>query len=410
MRIVLNIALLLLPLIVIGQSREMYLHNIQVDVVYLASDYLEGRETGTEGEAKAASYISRRFLDLGLTPMGDENSWYQEFPWFRKSNPHANTPDVEGVGRNVIGYLNNKAENTIVIGAHYDHLGHGDPGSGSLHAPQDGMIHNGADDNASGIAALLMIAEELKKAPSNNNFLFIAFSGEELGLFGSKYFVEHPTIPLSKINYMINMDMVGKLNKEKSLVINGAGTSPVWKPAFKKLNTDGIQEITTDSGIGPSDQTPFYLNDIPAIHFFTGNHEHYHKPTDDVEIVNFEGIYSVARYILDLMNLLEDEGKIAFTKTKDESQDKKVSSFKVTLGVMPDYVYQGKGMRIDGVLSDRPAEKAGLKKGDVVIELGDVDVVDIYAYMEALAKFKKGDKAKIVVKRGKEELIKKVVF
>lgn len=409
MRILFNLVLLFLPLLSIAQTKDHFLHNIQVDVVYLASDYLEGRQTGTKGEELAASYISRRFSDLGLMPKGGEGSWYQEFPWAQKINPHADTPEniVKGTGKNVVAYLDKGATNTVVIGAHYDHLGMGAPGS--LHAG-DAMIHNGADDNASGIAAMLMIAQKLKDQSTNSNFLFIAFSGEEIGLYGSKYFAENPTINLSTMNYMINMDMVGKLNDEHSLVINGVGTSPVWKPAFERIDVDEIKVITTDSGIGPSDHTSFYLQDIPAIHFFTGNHEHYHKPSDDVGIVNFDGIVSVSNYILALINELDDEGKIAFTQTKEDDKDKKVADFKVTLGVMPDYVYQGTGMRIDGVIGGRVADVAGMKKGDIVIKIGDKEVKDIYAYMDALAMYKKGDKAKVTIKRDGKELVKKVVW
>ncbi len=393
-----------------AQNKDIYLHNIQVDVVYLASDYLEGRETGTKGEALAASYISRRFFDLELTPMGTAGSWYQEFPWARKINPHINTPEnlKQGTGKNVVAFLDKGAENTIIIGAHYDHLGHGDV-PGSLHVGEE-MIHNGADDNASGIAAMLMMAEVLKEKPSKNNYLFIAFSGEELGLFGSKYYAENPTIDLSKVNYMINMDMVGKLNEEKSLAINGVGTSSAWPVTLQYIKVDDIKVVTTKSGIGPSDHTSFYLQDLPVLHFFTGAHEHYHKPSDDVEIVNFDGIFSVAKYILAVMNSLDDKGKIDFTRTKEENKDQKVSNFKVTLGVMPDYVYQGTGMRVDGVIGGRVADKAGIEKGDVVIKIGDTETTDIYKYMEALGKYKEGDRVKVVVKRGDSEIIKKVVF
>lgn len=400
------ILFLLLPIGTQAQDTEM--HKLLVDVVYLASDYLEGRETGTPGEEKAAAYIANRFEEIGLSPKGDNNSWYQEFPFFER-NPHSNNPHEakKGTGKNVIGYLNKKAKNTIVIGGHYDHLGY--ESAGSRHTG-DPAIHNGADDNASGIAAMLMMAEYFKDKKLKSNILFIAFSGEEKGLFGSKAFVENPTIDLKKVNYMINMDMIGKLNEEKTIVINGAGTSPLWKSSFEKLNVDGIQIVTTDSGIGPSDHTSFYLKDLPALHFFTGNHEHYHKPSDDVEIVNFEGIRSVGKYIIALIEELNDKGKIAFSKTVDAAQDKQVADFKVTLGVMPDYVYQGSGMRIDGIISGRVAEKAGLEKGDIVVRIDEMEIKDIYVYMEALAKYKKGDAAKITVQRGESEVVKDVVF
>ena len=393
----------------LGQSDRKEMHHIMVDVVYLASDFLEGREIGTRGEEKAAMYIAQRMEDIGLQPKGDNATYFQSFPFFERKNPHSTDPKEakEGIGKNVVGFLDKGAKTTVVIGGHYDHLGY--DASGSLHTGEP-AIHNGADDNASGIAAMLLMAEYFKDKPLNNNILFIAFSGEEKGLFGSKAFTENPTVAIESINFMINMDMVGMLNEEKSLVINGVGTSPVWNATLPNLKVDDIQLVTTESGIGPSDHTPFYLKDIPALHFFTGNHEHYHKPTDDVEIVNFPGIRSVAHFIVALIEELDDDGKIAFTKTKDEDPNRKVADFKVTLGVMPDYVYQGTGMRIDGVISGRVAEQAGMKKGDVVIGIGDMEIKDIYEYMDALAKYNKGDKAKVVIQRGEDQLIKKVVF
>jgi len=386
--------------------------QIQVDVVYLASDYLEGRETGTRGEKLAAEYMVNRFHQMGLQPMGDDGTWYQKFPFKELANPHVamENKDKTGEGMNVVAYLDKGAEHTVVLGAHYDHLGMGDHGSRHVGEP---AIHNGADDNASGVAAMLYLAEYLQNSDLNsNNYLFIGFSGEEKGLFGSKYYVEHPTIDLSKVNYMINMDMIGRLNEEKALVMMGGGTSPTWKDAIWKIREKtAIKTKVKDSGIGPSDHTSFYLQEIPVMAFFTGQHMDYHKPEDDSHLVNFEGILEVADYIKELMMHLDDKGKLVYTKAKaDEEEQKKVSRFKVTLGVMPDYVFDGEGMKIDGVIEDRPAQKAGLEKGDIVIKMGDVKVTDIYKYMEALGKFKAGQSTTVVVKRKGKKVKKKVVF
>ncbi len=386
------------------------MHDLTVDLVYLSSDFLEGRNTGTLGEERAARYIATRFEEIGLKPYGQYGSWFQPFPFKERSNPHAAnaTPPREGVGKNVIAYLDNNSDNTVIIGGHYDHLGYGGNGSRATGEP---AIHNGADDNASGIAALLALAEYFKNSDAKeNNYLFLAFSGEEMGLFGSKHFVGDPTIELGKVNYMINMDMIGRLNEEKVLAINGAGTSPVWKETLEKIDVDGIKAKTSDSGIGPSDHTSFYLKDIPVLHFFTGQHMDYHKPEDDAHLINFEGLYSVTNYIIELIHELDDDGKLAFTKTKDESKDQKAASFKVTLGVMPDYVYDGVGMRIDGIIDDRPAQKAGLKGGDILVKIGDLEVKDIYDYMKGLSMFNKGEKTTVVVKRGDEKVTTEVVF
>ncbi len=390
------------------QNSNLPLQQLQIDVVYLASNLLQGREAGTQYEAMAGNYIATRFEEIGLEPKGLGGSWFHPFDFNFNSNPHATTGGEARTGRNVVGFIDNKSANTVVIGAHYDHLGLGMPGA-SLHVGE-AAVHNGADDNASGVASLLYLADYLKNNPKakNNNYLFLAFSAEELGLVGSKKFVENPSFGLQNVNYMLNMDMVGRLNEEKILAINGAGTSPTWKDELAKIAVAGIKIKTTDSGVGPSDHTSFYLKDMPVLHFFTGQHTDYHKPSDDSELVNYQGILDVSMFIAMLVENLNDDGKLVFTKTKDESQQG--ASFKVTLGVMPDYVYDGEGMRIDAVMDDKPAKKAGLENGDIVIKIGDVQVKTIYDYMDGLAKFKKGDKAKVKVKRKEEIIEREVVF
>jgi Iap family predicted aminopeptidase len=305
---------------------------------------------------------------------------------------------VEATGHNILGYINNKSANTIVIGAHYDHLGYG--GEGSLYRGA-AAIHNGADDNASGDAALIELSRALKKSnDTSDNYLFIAFSGEEKGLLGSNYFVKHPTLDLKKVNYMINMDMVGRLKKdEKTLQVLGVGTSPAWKDVVEKINIDSLKIKESESGVGPSDHTSFYLADIPVLHFFTGSHEDYHKPSDDEDKINYPGEISVMKIILQVIHELNGKEKLAFTKTKD-SDNSETPRFKVTLGVVPDYAFEGEGMRIDGVSDGKPASKAGLKSGDIVVQLGENKVLDMMSYMKALGKFAKGDSTIVKVKRG----------
>lgn len=386
------------------------LTQLQMDVAFLASDLLEGRETGTRGEVLAADYIARRFEALGLQPKGENGSWYHSFAFKYSANPHAADEEKEErQGKNVLGFLDNGAATTVVIGAHYDHLGYGIVGS--LYAGSDSAIHNGADDNASGVAAILRLAALLKESPAtHNNYLFMAFSGEELGLFGSKSFVDDPTIDLAQINYVLNLDMVGRLKAEKVLVVNGHGTSPAWKPALEQVNVAGITTTGDESGMGPSDHTSFYVVDLPVLHFFTGQHSQYHKPSDDSHLINYPGLSDVSDFILALIEALDDEGKLAFTPTKDKDNTRTASSFKVTLGVMPDYVYSGEGLKLDGVKEDRPAAVAGLKRGDIVIRIGDIEINDIYAYMEALGKFVPGQQTTIVFKRGEEVIEKELRF
>ncbi len=314
---------------------------------------------------------------------------------------------IEKVGHNVIGFLNNQSATTIVIGAHYDHLGYG--GEGSLYRGER-AIHNGADDNASGTAALIEIARRLKSSgDKKNNYLFIAFSGEEKGLLGSNYFVKHPTIDLRSVNYMINMDMVGRLKpEEKVLQVHGIGTSPLWKTVVDTL-ADGIKIKALESGVGPSDHTSFYLENIPVLHFFSGTHSDYHKPSDDEALINYDGEISIVKIILKTIDRLNDSGRLVFVKTKDDSNDD-APKFKVTLGVIPDYAFEGEGMRIDGVSDGRPAAKAGLLKGDVVLQLGEHKITDMMTYMKALGKFSKGGTTKVKVKRENQVLEKDITF
>ena len=383
--------------------------TIQEDVTFLADDKLEGRQTGTEGEKAAADYIAERFKNLGISPKGT-NGYFQTFSFKPKTDPHQRIKytvkdgDSTVTGINVIGYLDNKAPKTVIVGAHYDHLGYG--AEGSLHRG-DTAIHNGADDNASGFAVLLNLANRLKDTLQKNNYVFIAFSGEEMGLLGSNYFVKNPTIDSISMNYMINMDMVGRLKKDSTLAVYGTGTSPIFTQTLTAHNSK-FKLIAKESGVGPSDHTSFYLNNTPVLHFFTGQHEDYHKPGDDSEKLNYDGMETISNYIFDIIGDLDDNGKLAFRKTKNESEE--TPRFKVTLGVIPDYMYDGKGMRIDGVSENKPAQKAGLQKGDVVIQLSDFEINDMMGYMKALSKIDKGTTTIVKVERNGKLIEKEVTF
>jgi aminopeptidase YwaD len=312
-------------------------------------------------------------------------------------------------GHNVVGFIDNGASNTIILGAHYDHLGYGEDHN-SLYTGSTPQIHNGADDNASGTAALLEISKMLKASKlKNNNYLIVSFSGEELGLFGSKYFTEHLPANTSAVNYMINMDMLGRLNDSThGLTIGGYGTSPLWGQLLTEK--DKFFTIKFDSsGSGPSDHTSFYRKDIPVLFFFTGVHGDYHKPTDDAGKINYTGEVMVVKYIYDIIDAANKKGKLAFTKTR-ETQSMGKSSFKVTLGIMPDYTYSGGGVRVDGISEGKTAQKVGIKAGDVITQLGDHKFSDVQTYMETLSKFNKGDATKVKVKRGKEELTFDIIF
>ena len=316
------------------------------------------------------------------------------------------------IGHNVIGYIDNGAATTVILGAHFDHLGYGEDG-GSLFRTGESQIHNGADDNASGTAALIELARKLKTSTAkNNNYLFIAFSGEELGLFGSKYFTEHSTVDLKNVDYMINMDMVGRLNDSSKVVtIGGYGTSPTWGETFSLLQKERSPFVFKydSSGTGPSDHTSFYRKDIPVLFYFTGLHSDYHKPSDDADKINYAGEQMIVEHIYKLVESLNNKGRLAFTKTR-ETQTSTSARFSVSLGIMPDYTFSGTGVRADGISDGRPAQKAGIKAGDVIIQLGETNVSSLENYMQALGKFKKGDKANVKFKRGNETLEATVEF
>jgi hypothetical protein len=314
-------------------------------------------------------------------------------------------------GHNVISYLDNGSPYTVVVGAHYDHLGFGEEGN-SLYRGPEKKIHPGADDNASGTAGLMELAKLLKKTKGlRTNYLFIAFSGEESGLIGSKYFTEHATLPLSKISYMVNLDMIGRLNDSTHvLTIGGFGTSPQWSDLIRSTVDKKIFSLNIDSsGTGPSDHTSFYLKKIPVLFFFTGIHQDYHKPSDQADKINYLGELQVIRLVYVITQKMDGMNKPPFVKTRDK-QFGVSPAFNVTLGIMPDYSFSGSGLRIDAISEGRPAEAAGLKTGDVIVKLGDNTVISLQTYMEALSKFNRGDQTTVEFLRGREQMKASVQF
>ncbi len=401
-----TIHLILLTLIGFSVVAQINSASLKKHIAILASDSLEGRGTGTAGEKLAISYIQSQWEKIGLLPKGDKNKYMQKFKF--KGGVHGT--GEEGTSYNLVGFIDNKAMNTIIIGAHYDHLGLGNQGS-SLDANPQNKIHNGADDNASGVAGVIELARyfQINKIKEPYNFLFICFSGEELGLYGSKYFSENPTIDLSKTNYMINLDMVGRLDASKILAVSGTGTSAVWEPLLKNLSSDKLQIKTDSAGVGPSDHTSFYLKNIPVLHFFTGSHSDYHKPTDDTEKINAEGEKEILQLIIKLIEKLNDQPKLTFLTTKNKSMSS-ARSFKVTLGIMPSYTSDVVGLKVDGVNEGKPAQKAGVLTGDIITQIGEHTIKDIQDYMNALGKFEKGQSAPVKVMRKKELIELSVTF
>jgi hypothetical protein len=538
-----------IPVVATAQSKKKKLKEeekanaeltarLKSHVQYLASDKLEGRRTGTQGETLAMQYIVEQYQQIGLEPKGT-NGYVQEFdidegkkidatsfvkinnknlelnvdyfplsfsgtqtvkgspamalresgqPWFlnvkevldeNKTNPHFDIEDfikkeadkdagkgatalilfntssaVDNIqynkndksssvkipviyivkdgykkyltdesatlnielnisfsqqikkSKNVVAFINNNAATTVILGAHYDHLGYGED-KNALDTAH--IVHNGADDNASGTAALIELARVLKQSsPKNNNYLFINFSGEELGLFGSKYWLEHPTTNITA-NYMINMDMVGRYDTAHKLTIGGYGTSPVWGNVFQTTTNKNLLIKFDSTGSGPSDHDAFYRKDIPVLFFFTGSHPDYHKATDDWEKINYDGEREIVKYISNIITATDAKGKLAFTKTT-EPQMGRSTKFTVSLGIMPDYGFTGTGVRADGISPGKLAEKIGLQTGDVLLQLGEYKFVDVMSYMQVLSKFKKGEATKLKVSRKGEEKEFDIVF
>lgn len=508
-------------------NAEVVVKQLKADITYLASDELEGRRTGTKGEALAGMYIEKRMAQVGLLPYGpnfrrpfkfewgkeltpevrfsitnkyisvpedafpvafsgsgkDENyvlpestetgspwliplyetaqdadnphfDWEKQtfdrarkaiergatsvlfydqygskfFPSFIRRSDYENLEvpvlllskkvydaHIKGMkvmqplvmnitfkkefrtGTNIVGYINNNAAQTVIIGAHYDHLGYGEDGSSRM-TEKVKAIHNGADDNASGVAAMLSLADKLKRSGLKKyNYLFIAFSAEELGLLGSKAFVKEKDFNPKKAAYMVNMDMVGRLNPERKLTVGGMGTSPVWGSVLSSVKHN-FKIVTDSSGIGPSDHSSFYNDSIPVLFFFTGTHTDYHKPSDDASKINYTGTKDIVNFVYNIAGAMEKQSSPLYTVTRNTAVSR--GSFKVTLGIMPDYSYQDSGVKVDGVIDGKPAAKAGLKQGDIVLQLGAVKINGMQSYMEALGSFNPGEKTVVKVKRG----------
>jgi aminopeptidase YwaD len=311
---------------------------------------------------------------------------------------------------NIVAYLEGNdpvlKEEVIVLGAHMDHLGMGGPGSGSM-VPDTLAIHNGADDNASGTAALLELAQAVvaHAMTIRRSYVFAFFSGEELGTLGSAAYVSMPFYPLTQTVAMLNLDMVGRL-QNKALSVGGTGTSPVWPTLLTRHNADSAFVISMNpDGFGPSDHAQFYGKDIPVLFFFTGTHDDYHKPTDDVEKINFPGEEKVTKLVYAIVNDIDTMAtrppfvRVQIAASGRSGQGGDSRAFTVTLGIVPDVGESNTGMKVSGVRPNGAGEKAGLKAGDVLIAMGGKKIMNIYDYMGLLGELKAGDEVTLEVNR-----------
>jgi hypothetical protein len=317
---------------------------------------------------------------------------------------------TEVAAYNVIGMLEGSdpllKKEVIILGAHYDHLGRGGEGSGSL-APRSGDIHYGADDNASGTAGVLELARlfTTQTPKPKRTIVFMAFGGEEEGLLGSNYYVNHPLLPLANTVAMINMDMIGRM-KDSKLVIGGVGTAKEWRDLMAAEKA--FQLTLNEDGFGPSDHSSFYAKQIPVLFFWTGTHTDYHKPSDTFEKINYDDEARILALVARVVKQLDAADKrVTYTTAKSDPAPR-TGGFRVFLGTIPSYADSDNGLLLDGVRDDSPASKAGLKAGDRIVKIGARDIKNVYDYTAALGEMKAGEEYAIEVVRGTERLSLKI--
>jgi hypothetical protein len=378
------------------------------DIRFLTEDRLKGRMTGSAGADSAASYLARRFSQVGLQPAA--GGWFQSFTIGRDAPAARNTGTGTLVGRNVVGILPGHdpvlRNQTVILGAHYDHLGLG--GFGSLDPDSTGLIHNGADDNASGAAALIQVAARLAASPPARTVVFIAFSGEELGLLGSAYYVKQPIYPLAGTLAMVNLDMVGRLRNGR-LIVYGARSAKEFPALLDSLNWyAGFDLKAQGDGFGPSDHSSFYAAKKPVLHIFTDLHEDYHRTTDDWQKVNYDGLKRVADFSLGLVTALANRTPpLSFVDLPADAPPPVATTgqtltpgYGAYLGTVPDMTGSPGGVRLVGVRAGSPAEKAGLRGDDIITRIGSKETPDLQAMTDALRSHKPGEIVEIVVRRG----------
>ena len=351
--------------------------DLEKDVKVLAGEECEGRETGTAGEEKAAKHIVAQLRAAGLEPV------LQAF------EGHGTT------GRNVVAVIHGSTDEAVIVGAHYDHLG----GDGK-------KVYFGADDNASGTAVVIDMARRFAKKPGKRTIVLVAFSGEEMGILGSKYYVNHPVVAEKPVA-MINMDMVGRLRE--NLIVFGADTGDKFK---EYLADSPIKLAWNKEAVGPSDHTSFVLKGIPSVHLFTGAHVDYHKPGDTADKINFEGLRKVADLVETLARRVADAPeKMTFVKPVQSAPTPRAGKgADPYFGLLPDYGFDGKGVRLAGVTPGSPAEKAGLKEGDLLLSINGKEFEDVKGYSAIFFLLKPGDEITLDVERnGKRSSLKATV-
>ena len=380
-------------------------------VNFLTSPKLEGRGLRTQGITAAAQYVADRFKAIGLRPGGDNGSYFQKFTI--EKGPQGTPVETVNVIGTMPGAKAQWKDQSAILSAHYDHLGLGWP---DVHKGDEGKVHPGADDNASGVSVMLELAKALKAAGQpSRTLMFISFSAEEAGLKGSAYYVEHPTMPLDQVIGVINLDTVGRLGNDKISVL-GTGTASEWQHIFRGAGfVTGVENRLIPDSMQSSDQMSFIRKNIPAIQLFTSAHADYHRPTDTADKIDAAGLVKVASFAREgIAYLAERETPLTNTIPKagapgapptaapaaasgDQAQGRRVS-----FGSVPDFAFTGPGVRVGGVMPGSPAEKGGLKEGDVMMKLDAVEMASLQTFSDFLKTGKAGQTVSVqIVREGK---------
>ena len=377
--------------------------RLRADVATLAHDRWEGRGTGTRGNDSAAAWIAARFAKLGLREAAP--GYLQRFT----ARPSAHGPNGPGLAsQNVVALLQGSDPalrgQVVVVGAHFDHLGRGT--AGALDMDAGGVIRNGADDNASGTAAVLELARLLRDAPPRRSVLFALFTGEELGLLGSQYLVEHAPVPVDSMVAMVNFDMIGRLRADK-LIVYGVATAAEMRALVDSANAapGGRLDIRgVGDGFGPSDHSSFHARGLPVLHLFTDLHDDYHRATDDADKIDPMGMARVVDFAERVVRRIADR-PARLTPVQSAAPARAASSSRSggpqpSLGTVPDMAAgETSGLRLTAVRPGSAGDAAGLKAGDVIVEFDGKPVADLQSYSDALYARKPGDEVKIVVLR-----------
>ena len=369
-------------------------------MTFLAADAREGRGVGTTGLADAAEYLAERFAEVGLA--APEGGYLRPFR-IDSTAPAAAHAGLGGANvANIVGIQPGSGtlvNEVVVVGAHYDHLGLG--GDGSLEPNLEGTVHNGADDNASGTVAMLEIAHRTGQRASTDarTIVFVAFTAEELGLIGSTQYVTDPVRSNESTFAMINLDMVGRMQKNK-LAAFGAETAEEFTALLDSVNTaHGLDVTASGDGFGRSDHQSFFVKDIPVLHFFTGTHEDYHATGDDADRINFDGLSRVASYVSDVAWALATRTAPLTFVDAEEPVVVAGTGERPYLGTIPDMTSSPGGVRVSGVTPGSPADRAGMQAGDVLIGIGEHGVGDLYDMTNALNAHSPDDTVTLQVRR-----------